>query len=156
MELQCVLFYLRNMPLLLGTSLYKPYCSEVHLLNQHYLHIWPPVMWIGAIFTQKKPITGKTAWSRWHPSDISLTSRWDPTDIPLMSSWHLAEIPLTSRWNPTDIPLTSHWHPADISLTSRWHPTDIPDISGPDFTCVRLLTSLSSSISERKILKMDM
>ena len=31
---QCVLYYTRNKTLLLGTSLYKPYCSEVHLLNQ--------------------------------------------------------------------------------------------------------------------------
>ena len=29
--------------LLLGTSLYKPYCLEVYLLNQHYLQIWPAV-----------------------------------------------------------------------------------------------------------------
>ena len=43
MALQCVLYYLRNKTLLLWTSLYKPYYSEVHLLNQHYLHIWPAV-----------------------------------------------------------------------------------------------------------------
>ena len=42
-EVQCVLYYIRNRPLLLGTSLYKPYCSEVKLLNQHYLQIWPVV-----------------------------------------------------------------------------------------------------------------
>ena len=36
---QCVLYYKRKKTLLLGTSLYKPYNSEVHLLNQHYLHI---------------------------------------------------------------------------------------------------------------------
>ena len=40
---QCVLYYTRNRTLLLGTSLYKPYCSEVHLLNQQYPKIWPPV-----------------------------------------------------------------------------------------------------------------
>ena len=40
---QCVLYYTRNKTLLLGTSLYKPYCSEVHLLNQPYLYIGPAV-----------------------------------------------------------------------------------------------------------------
>ena len=30
----------KSKTLLLVTSLYKPYCLEVHLLNQHYLHIW--------------------------------------------------------------------------------------------------------------------
>ena len=40
---QCVLYYMINKILLLGTSLYKPYCSEVHLLNQHYLQICPTV-----------------------------------------------------------------------------------------------------------------
>ena len=34
---------MRNYNVLPGTSLYKPYCSEVHLLNQYYLHIWPAV-----------------------------------------------------------------------------------------------------------------
>ena len=38
---QCVLYYMRNKTLLLGTSLYKPYCSEVHFLNQHFPQIWP-------------------------------------------------------------------------------------------------------------------
>ncbi len=32
-----------NKTLLPGTSLYKPYGSEVHLLNQHYLNIGPAV-----------------------------------------------------------------------------------------------------------------
>ena len=32
-----VLYYTRNKTLLLGTSLYTPYGSEVHFLNQHYL-----------------------------------------------------------------------------------------------------------------------
>ena len=45
-ENQCVLYYTRNRTLLLGTSLFKPYCSEVHLLNQHYLHIGPAVIGI--------------------------------------------------------------------------------------------------------------
>ena len=40
---QCALQYTRRKTLLLGTSLYKPYCSEVHNLNQHYLHILPAV-----------------------------------------------------------------------------------------------------------------
>ena len=40
---QCALQYTISKTLLLGTSLYKPYCSEVNLLNQHYLHIWPAV-----------------------------------------------------------------------------------------------------------------
>ena len=44
---QRVLYYIRNKTILLGTSLYKPYCSEVHLLNQHYLQIWPAVPWPG-------------------------------------------------------------------------------------------------------------
>ena len=43
---QCVLQYTRSKTLLLGTSLHKPYCSEVHLLNQHSLHIWPAVYWV--------------------------------------------------------------------------------------------------------------
>ena len=43
---QCVLYYTRNktLLLLLGTSLYKPNCSEVHLSNQHYKLIWPSVL----------------------------------------------------------------------------------------------------------------
>ena len=45
MALQCVWYYIRNAILLLRTSLYRPYSSEVHLSNQHYLHIGPPVKW---------------------------------------------------------------------------------------------------------------
>ena len=43
MALQCVWYYVRNAILLLGTTLFRPYSSEVHLSNQHYLHIGPPV-----------------------------------------------------------------------------------------------------------------
>ena len=32
---------MRNETLLLGTSLYKPYSSELYHFNQHYLQIWP-------------------------------------------------------------------------------------------------------------------
>ena len=46
---QCALQYTRSKTLLLGTSLFKPYCSEVHLFNQHYLHIWPAVVNISVI-----------------------------------------------------------------------------------------------------------
>ena len=39
MARQCVLYNTRNKTLLLGTSLYKRYCSEVILLNQPYQYI---------------------------------------------------------------------------------------------------------------------
>lgn len=41
---QYVLFYTRNKTLQLGTSMHKPYCSELHILNQQYLHTEPAVL----------------------------------------------------------------------------------------------------------------
>ena len=40
---QCVLYYLRYLTPLLGTSLYKPYCLEVLFLNQQYPQFGPTV-----------------------------------------------------------------------------------------------------------------
>ena len=40
MALQCVVYYFKNKTLLLGTSLLKPYCSEVHLLNRICVFGW--------------------------------------------------------------------------------------------------------------------
>ena len=48
-----------NKTLLLGTSLYQPYCPEVHLLNQHYLNIGPAV-YREEHLPSKEPSSGRT------------------------------------------------------------------------------------------------